>query len=50
MSVAHAAPPTHVHHWHVNPWLAAVIALGAAVRQWGFALGETSPFDNAVTP
>jgi hypothetical protein len=23
---------------------------GKIVRQWGFALGETSPFDNAVTP
>jgi ketosteroid isomerase-like protein len=23
---------------------------GKIVRQWGFALGETSPFDNAVMP
>ena len=41
MSVAHA-PPTHVHRSHINPWLVAVIALGAAV----IALGTWVIVDN----
>jgi hypothetical protein len=34
MSITHA-PPTHIRRPHLNPWLAAVIALGVAVVALG---------------